>query len=113
MKTQTLTQTKTKTITTTRMLTATLALALANGLALSAVPLADRPVLTAGLQCPVVSVEFENSCENGTFAQARVTCEGSDMQLLIQPKNCLSVEALHDQALLACNQECPFLRDQE
>ncbi len=109
MKTQTLTQTKTKTITTTRMLTATLALALANGLALSAVPLQDRPVLTVGAQCPVVSVEFQNSCENGGFSQAMVTCEGAKVELLIDPGACVSAQTLETQALLVCQQECPYL----
>ncbi len=106
-RTQTLTQTKTQTITTTKMLTATLALALANAAAFAVIPLQEKPIMNLGAACPVVSVEYRQSCGNGKYAEAEVLCgsEGSG-SLVLQPYSCLSPVEMETQARLVCQKEC-------
>lgn len=108
MPTKTLTATKTSTITTTRMLTATLALMFANAAALAVVPLEQRPLFTARVQCPVSSLSFENSCGKGKFRQVTVICDktGVELRLQKQAKTCLSASEWDKQAALACQSTC-------
>jgi len=103
---KTLTVTRTKTITTTRMLTATLALALANGAALAMVPFQESPLFTMGVQCPIVSLEFQEGCGGGKYKKAVVECSGLETNLILQPGECLSVEKFNEEAAVACQQEC-------